>query len=263
MASVKNKMRIDAYIFSLGMAKSRTRAADMISRGLVSVDGAVVTKPSFEVKESSVIKIAEEEKSFVGRGGLKLDGALRAFRLDVSGLICADIGASTGGFTDCLLRNGAQFVYAVDAGHGQLDESLAGDPRVKNIEGCNARFLDGDIIPEKCDVAVCDLSFISQTLVIPAIRRILSDNAVFVTLIKPQFECGREALCKNGIVKDKKQHITAIRRVLTSLRENGFAPTSLIKSPIKGGDGNCEFLVLSKIGGVDSVSENDIKESVQ
>lgn len=256
-------MRLDVYLNNAGLAKSRSRAAELINGGYVTVGGKIVTKPSFDVEESDDIAVVGEEHSFVGRGGMKLDAALERFAIDVSGLICADVGASTGGFTDCLLRRGAAHVYAVDSGHDQLDKILRNDERVTNIENCNARYLNSDIIQELCGCAVADLSFISQTLVIPAVRKILADNAVYVALIKPQFECGREAVGKGGIVKDKKQHTAAIRRVLSCAAENGLAPQKVMKSPIKGGDGNTEFLFYAIADGVNNVTEQDIAAAVR
>lgn len=255
-------MRLDLYLSTSGLAKSRNRASELIGNGFVTVDGKVITKPSFDVTESMDVKVTGEEHGFVGRGGMKLDGALDRFRLNVDGFICADIGASTGGFTDCLLKRGASHVYAVDSGRDQLDESLRSDPRVTNIEGCNARYLDETVIPEKCDCAVCDVSFISQTLIIPAVSDILKDGGIYVALIKPQFECGRDAIGKGGIVKDKKQHIAAIRRALSSAMQYGLAPQRLMKSTIKGGDGNTEFLFYATLGGVPNVSDNHIREVV-
>ncbi|MBE6540840.1 MAG: TlyA family RNA methyltransferase [Ruminococcaceae bacterium] len=255
-------MRLDLYLAKNGLAKSRSRAAELISGGFVTVNGIVVTKNSFDVGDNSSVSVIGEEHSFVGRGGMKLDAALAEFKIDVSGKICADIGASTGGFTDCLLRRGASHVFAVDSGHDQLDLSLREDTRVTNIENCNARYLTKEIIPEKCSIVVCDLSFISQSLVIPAISRIIADGGYFVSLIKPQFECGREALGKGGIVKDKKQHLAAIRKILEAAAENNLAPQKIMKSPIKGGDGNTEFLFFAVSGGKAQVTEKDIGEAV-
>ena len=255
-------MRLDQALFSRGLAKSRTRARELIEKGFAEVDGAVVLKPSHEVGEESVLVVRGEDHPYVGRGGLKLEAALDRFGIDPAGLVCADIGASTGGFTDCLLRRGAARVYAVDAGHGQLDEGLRRDPRVVNLEGVNARFLSPEIIPEPCALAVLDLSFISQTLVLPALLSVLAPDAVCVTLIKPQFECGREALSKNGVVKDPKEHRAAVRRVLTAMDGLGLGASGLMKSPVKGGDGNTEFLVLARRGSVRTVADTDIAEAL-
>lgn len=255
-------MRIDTYLSSNGLAKSRSRAAELVEQGFVTVNGKVVTKPSCNVNDGDLVEVTGSEHGFVGRGGMKLDGALDAFGIAVTGFICADIGASTGGFTDCLLKRGAEHVYAIDSGHDQLDESLRNDPRVTNIEGCNARYMDETTLPEKCGCAVCDVSFISQTLIIPTLPKILSEGGMYIALIKPQFECGRDALSKGGIVKDKMQHIAAIRRVLSSANEHGLAPQALIKSPILGGDGNREFLFYATLGGISRISDTDIKEVV-
>ncbi len=255
-------MRLDIYLAEQKLAKSRSRASSLIAGGFVTVNGTAVSKPSFDVKEGDLVLVTGEEHGFVGRGGMKLDGALNRFSVDVTGLVCADIGASTGGFTDCLLKRGAAHVFAVDSGHGQLDESLASDSRVTNLEGVNARYLNHELIPESCGLAVCDLSFISQTLVIPAVRQILGENGLYLALIKPQFECGREAVGKGGIVKDKKQHTAAIRKVLASASENGLMPQKIMKSPIQGGDGNTEFLFLASVGAITAITEQDIREAV-
>lgn len=255
-------MRLDIYLTQSCNIKSRTKASELITSGAVLVNGKAITKPSFSVDELSDNVIVTETQKFVSRGGLKLEEALIKFDISVDGRICADIGASSGGFTDCLLQRGASHVYAIDAGHDQLDEKLRADSRVTNIEGMNARELSAETTSEHCDFAVCDLSFISQTLVIPALKNILNDNAELVSLIKPQFECGRAALGKNGIVKDRQQHIAAIRKVIASLRENGFAIQGVISSPIKGGDGNREFLVYAKRDGHDVFTEQNITEVV-
>lgn len=255
-------MRLDLYLAAEKLAKSRSRAASLIEGGFVTVNGIAVTKASYDVKETDAVALTGEEHGFVGRGGMKLDGALERFGVNAAGLVCSDIGASTGGFTDCLLKRGAVRVYAVDSGHGQLDESLVNDSRVVNLEGVNARYLNRELIPEACSLAVCDLSFISQTLVIPAVRQILAEDGQYLALIKPQFECGREAVGKGGIVKDKKQHIAAIRKVLASAAENGLMAQKLMKSPIQGGDGNTEFLFLASVGGFSAVTEQTIREAV-
>lgn len=253
-------MRLDVFLASSGQAKSRSRAQELIGGGFVTVGGVVVTKPSHIVTDTDEVKVTGEEHGFVGRGGMKLDGALDRFGINVNGFVCADIGASTGGFTDCLLKRGAARVYAVDSGKDQLDESLRADPRVTNLEGVNARSLTREIILEPCDIAVADLSFISQTLVLESIKGILRDGGAAVTLIKPQFECGRAALNKNGIVRDKKQHVFALRKVLSSAAGIGLMPVGIMRSPIKGGDGNTEFLMYVRLGGGMNVTDNDIKK---
>ena len=255
-------MRLDVYLASSGLAKSRSRAAELISGGYVTVGGKVVTKASHPVDECDEVLVTGEEHVFVGRGGMKLDAALERFGTDVTGLVCADIGASTGGFTDCLLRRGAIRVYAVDSGSGQLDPVLREDKRVINLENTNARYLDESVIPDLCSLAAADLSFISQTLVMDAVKNILSDDGIYIALIKPQFECGREAVGKGGIVKDKKQHTAAVRKVLACASASGLAPQAVMKSPIKGGDGNTEFLFIAKKGEISRVTERDIQNAV-
>lgn len=255
-------MRLDQALFVRGLTKSRTRARELIEKGFVEVDGAVVTKPAYEAGEDARLVVRGEDHPYVGRGGLKLEAALDRFGINPAGLVCADIGASTGGFTDCLLRRGAEKVYAVDAGHGQLAEPLLRDPRVINLEGVNARALSPEIIPEPCALAVLDLSFISQTLVLPALKSVLTEDARYIGLIKPQFECGREALSKNGVVKDPKQYKAAIRRVLAALDECGMGAVGLTRSPVKGGDGNTEFLVLAVRGVHRTAAEREIAEVV-
>ncbi len=239
-------MRLDVYLTEQGLAKSRSKAAETIAGGFVTVNGKTVTKASFSVSEGDSVSLLGRPYDYVSRGGVKLEGALLRFGIDVTGAVALDIGASTGGFTDCLLKRGAARVYAVDSGRDQLDSTLRSDPRVISMEGFNARELSHDAIGERCGVIVSDLSFISQTYIIPTLHGVSAEDAVFISLIKPQFECGREALNKNGIVKDKKFHIHAIKRVLASAEEHGFFPFGLMKSPITGGDGNVEYLFAAR-----------------
>lgn len=235
-------MRADLYLFEKGFAKSRSRAEALIKSGSVMLDGEIISKPSFDISDGEhKIEIISKEK-FVSRGGLKLEAALDAFSIDVAGFTALDIGASTGGFTDCLLSRGASFVTALDVGQSQLDEKLINDPRVKNIEKYNARELSPEILESPVDIVVMDVSFISQTLIIPKIPALLKENGVFVTLIKPQFEAGRSAVRKGGIVKDEKDREFAVERVKDAAKLAGLEFCDLIRSPIKGGDGNIEFL---------------------
>ena len=235
-------MRIDKYLFENNYAKSRSYAATMIREGLVYCNQKQVTKASLEITEHDLVEIRGEVLRYVSRGGLKLEGALRAFNIDVHGMIAADIGASTGGFTDCLLQNGAKKVYAIDSGSSQLHPSLCQNNRVISMENCNVRYLKKEDIPEVCQIAVCDVSFISQTLLHRPIASILADRAIFITLIKPQFEVGREGLGKGGIVKKEAYRKLACDNVIASCTANGFSFQSLIPSPIQGGDGNIEYL---------------------
>ncbi len=237
-------MRIDLYLSQNGFADSRQKAKGLLEKELVKLNGKIVTKPSQEVSDGDVVEVTGSALAYVGRGGLKLEGALSLFGFDPVGLICADIGASTGGFTDCLLQNHVKKVYAVDAGHGQLHEKLRKDPRVVNMENCNAKTLSPSLIPEPIDLAVMDLSFISQTLIYPALTRILHSGSVLISLIKPQFEAGRSAVGKNGIVKDKKIHCQVIENVLEMAEGFHLYCRAIAVSPITGGDGNVEYLAM-------------------
>ena len=199
-------MRADVFLYSRGFAKSRTHAAELIKSGIL-INGKKVAKPSSDIAEDtsdSEVQITNPSK-FVSRGGLKLEAALTVFAIDVTDLTALDVGASTGGFTDCLLKRGAKKVYAVDVGHDQLDKSLINDPRVVNLEGINARSMTAEMIGRgDFPLAVSDVSFISQTLIYDSVYNLLSENGMFVSLIKPQFECGKQNLASGGICKDKK-----------------------------------------------------------
>lgn len=249
-------MRLDKYLAEHKLADSRTRAAQMIEAGLIRVNGTVQKKPSFDVPEGATVEVAGELLPYVSRGGLKLKGALDAFGISPKGMICADIGASTGGFTDCLLQEGAIKVYAIDSGKDQLHEKLRSDSRVVSMESFNARGLTPAHLGEQIDLAVTDVSFISQTLLHEAIASILKDGGIFVSLIKPQFEVGRENLGKGGIVKNPKVRREAARRVLASAMAVGLAPVAVTVSPITGGDGNVEYLAYFVKGRVPSELPN-------
>ena len=237
------KMRLDVFLFEKGFAQSRTEAKNLISCGAVTYLGRVITKPSFDIdEETTEIAVDRSSIRFVSRGGEKLAFAFSNFRLDASDRLCIDVGASSGGFTDCLLQNGAKRVLSVDSGSGQLVDSIRNDPRVVVYEGFNARYMtraDFDFVPS---LAVMDVSFISATLIIPAVFNVLSDEADFVCLIKPQFEVGKSGLGKGGIVKDDKIRRGAVQRVCEFAEEIGFSLVRVINSPIQGGDGNIEFL---------------------
>lgn len=255
-------MRIDKYLYENSMAKSRTHAHSLIISGFVRCDGRIVMRPSFEVSGSEKIEISGDVCPYVSRGGLKLECALDGFGIDPSGKIAVDIGASTGGFTDVLLRRGAKRVYAFDSGHGQLDAKIASDPRVVSVEGFNARFLTHSDVGESVDIAVCDVSFISQTYIHPGAFDVLSDSGDFIGLIKPQFETEKRFLSKGGVVKEPKVRIDAVKRVLESLSKMGFSVLGLIKSPIKGGDGNTEYLVWASRREGTEISDAQIRRTV-
>lgn len=237
-------MRADKYLYEQGYADSRTGAALLIRKGVVFVDGVCIAKPSAEIDSLLAHKISvTQEEKYVGRGGYKLEAALDAFHLSPEGLCCLDIGASTGGFTDCLLSRGARCVIAVDSGHGQLHPRIANDERVESMEGVNARYLAPEMIPFPVSCAVMDVSFISQTCILPALVALIPPSGWLISLIKPQFEVGRHAVGKNGIVRSEADRISAIERVLTGGISCGLFPAGLIRSPITGGDGNTEYLV--------------------
>ena len=257
-------MRADVFLFTHGFAESRSQAAVLIGNG-VYISGKKIPKPSFIIPDDTPAHAVNIEKKlpFVSRGGLKLESALIAFHLEVVGFCVLDIGASTGGFTDCLLRYGADFVYALDVGHGQLAPSLSADPRVENIEGCNARYMAPSLFSRHIDMAVTDISFISQKLIYGAVRGLLDDGAPFVSLIKPQFEAGRENIGKGGIVKDPRAHERVIRDIRESALASGLAMRGICPSPIAGGDGNREYTALFIAGGEASISDGDIENTVK
>lgn len=237
--------RLDLILVEKGIVKSRERAKEHIKSGNVLVNEKAVQKPSAEVSYSDEIVFLGSAPKYVGRGGLKLEKAVQSFEIKLDGFICADLGASTGGFTDCMLKFGAKKVYAVDVGHDQLDESLKENPAVVNIEGVNVKDVSSEIIPEPCDFAAADLSFISVKYAAEAAHRILKPNGKAVFLIKPQFEAGKANISKGGIVKSQKVHTEVLRSVADSLCKMGFDVKGLIPSPIKGGDGNIEYLAYA------------------
>lgn len=234
-------MRLDRLIFARGLAPSRSRAAALISEGAVTVDGRRALRPSRETAEDASIEIDGDGLHYVGRGAYKLIGALDSFGIDPHGMVAADIGASTGGFTQVLLERGAERVYAVDSGRDQLAEVLRADPRVCVMEGCNARTLTREDIGE-VDIAVMDVSFISQALLYPAVCSILRPGGCFVSLIKPQFEVGRAKVGGGGIVRDRSARESAVMNLTQAASHCGLALQALMRSPIVGGDGNIEYL---------------------
>ena len=236
-------MRADVYLAAFGHAPSRKKAQDLIDAGAVTIDGVTVKKASSPINEEVPHEIKIEQVfKYVSRGGMKLEAALDAFRVNVNRKKAVDVGASTGGFTDCLLQRGASEVYSIDSGIGQLHESLLADSRVHSIEKFNARELSAEITQGLCDVAVMDVSFISQTYLIDKIADVLCDGGAFISLIKPQFEAGRAALGKGGVVHSAAYRFLAVKRVISFACEVGFDCVGLIPSPIEGGDGNKEYL---------------------
>lgn len=234
--------RLDAELVSRGIARSRSRAKEMIGSGSVTVNGVVAEKASFEVSFSDVITSSENEV-YVGRGALKLEKAFDVFHLSFIGKSCIDIGASTGGFTDFMLKNGASRVYAVDVGHGQLAESLIGDSRVINMEGTDIRNAAPERFGGCADFISVDVSFISLEKVLPKVSELLKDEADAVVLIKPQFEAGKKNVGKHGIVRDKKIHESILRKIDILCASIGLYAADYTYSPVKGGSGNIEYLV--------------------
>ncbi len=247
------KSRIDKLLVDRGLAASRERAQAMILAGKVLVDDQKIEKAGAQVEEKCAIRLLGEDLKYVSRGGLKLERALEHWKISVEGKVCADIGASTGGFTDCLLQHGAARVIAVDTGYGQMDFKLRQDSRVRLLEKTNARYLTREILGETADFVAMDVSFISATLVLPAVVRAAFSDSVqeragrqMIVLVKPQFEAGREHVGKGGIVRDEAAQKAAVEKVRAALLELGVSRTDSIESPILGAEGNREFLLYGE-----------------
>lgn len=236
------KVRLDVALVEGGFAESREKAKRLIMAGIVYVNNQKSDKAGNTVKPDDVIEVRGQALKYVSRGGLKLEKAMKVFPIDLSGFICADIGASTGGFTDCMLQNGASKVYAIDVGYGQLDWKLRTDERVVNLERTNFRYVTREQIPEELDFASVDVSFISLSLILPVMRTLLKNGGSAVCLIKPQFEAGKENVGKKGVVREKSVHIAVINKIIGLLEENKFSLLGLDFSPVKGPEGNIEYL---------------------
>lgn len=234
--------RLDSELVARGIARSRERAKEMIAAGNVTVNGMTAKKASDNVNENDDIRSCEQEK-YVGRGALKLEKAAEEFGLDLTGKVCLDIGASTGGFTDLMLKNGASHVFAVDVGHGQIAEALCRDERVTNMEGTDIRNITAEDIGGQVDLICVDVSFISLTKILPKVHELLKDGASASVLIKPQFEAGKHDIGKRGIVKDRKVHIRVLGEIDSFASSIGFICEKYTFSPVKGGSGNIEYLV--------------------
>ena len=235
------KQRLDVALVERGLVETRSKAQSLIMARRVLVNEQFVDKPGSQVAADDALRVAELEHPWVGRGGMKLAHALREFSIDVTGRVCADIGASTGGFTDVMLKGGATKVYAIDVGYGQLDQSLRNDPRVVNREKVNARYLSAVDFDEPIEFASIDVSFISLKLILPAVAKFLRGDVV--ALIKPQFEVGKRDVGKGGIVRDEEKRREAVESVVHFATENGFQVLQVIESPIKGAEGNVEYLM--------------------
>lgn len=251
------KKRLDLLLVERGLAATREQARALVMAGAVTVGGEVVDKPGAKVEESAPVAVSAAPR-YVSRGGLKLERALDVFGLDVSGRVVVDVGASTGGFTDCLLQRGAARVYAVDVGYGQLDWRLRSDPRVVVMERTNARYLTG--LPEPADLATIDVSFISLRLIIPPVARLLRQGGKIVALVKPQFEAGREQVGKGGVVRDPEVHRSVLRGFVRWGEQEGYGVRRVVASPIRGPAGNVEFLVLVEPG---RPSGADVDEQIE
>ena len=255
--------RLDMMLVASGLVESRAKAQRLIKAGHVRVDGETITKPSFMVKAGHSELAVDKGDDYVSRGAYKLLGAFETFAgnglTGPEGLECLDIGASTGGFTDVLLRGGAAKVVALDVGHGQLDPRIANDEHVIEMSGVNIREVEADDLPYRPAMIVSDVSFISLLKIMPAVVPLLAPGGVMVSLIKPQFEAGREHVGKGGIVRDITVHRDVIRRVVDGIAENGLSPLGLTFSPIKGADGNIEYLLYSR---KDEPCHNDITDDV-
>lgn len=239
------RLRLDRYLVERGLVESREKGQALILAGSVLVNGQKVDKAGALVPADADIRILGDQLPYVSRGGLKLEAALTHFDVSVQGRIALDIGASTGGFTDCLLQRGCRKVYAVDVGYGQMAWKLRQDPRVVLIERTNIRQIEPGIIPERADIAVIDVSFISLEKVIPSVVRLLRPGASVIALIKPQFEVGRDRVGKGGIVRDDAAREEAKERIAAFLAAQGFLVRGVIPSPITGQDGNVEFLLYA------------------
>jgi 23S rRNA (cytidine1920-2'-O)/16S rRNA (cytidine1409-2'-O)-methyltransferase len=247
------KQRLDVLLVEKGLFPTREKAKSSIMAGLVKVNGKTVDKAGSEIPVEAHIDVAGPAIPYVSRGGLKLAKAITEFALDLNGSIVVDIGASTGGFTDCALQHGAAKVYAVDVGYGQLDWKLRQDPRVVNLERTNIRYLDAGLITDIPSHITADVSFISLTKILPKISELLGGQGELIALIKPQFEAGRDKVGKKGVVRDSQVHVDVIKVVIDAAQQRGFSIKGLTYSPVKGPEGNIEYLcymIKTKTGGI-------------
>ncbi len=257
------KERLDALLANRGLFESRAKAQAAIMAGQILVNDQKIDKPGTQVPEDAAIRILGDKLPYVSRGGLKLEKALKIFPISVQGKIVADIGASTGGFTDCALQNGAAKVYAIDVGYGQLAWKLRSDERVVNMERTNVRYLEREQLAEMVDAVTIDVAFISLDKVLPAVRKILKDDGFVIALIKPQFEAGKENVGKKGVVRDPKIHEAVINNVIAFAKNEGFGIAGLEFSPIKGPEGNIEYLLYLTLQDDDAIDVVFVNELVR
>ena len=253
---MQKKTRLDVAVFEQGYAPSREKAKALIMAGIVYVNNQKVDKAGFELKEGDVLEVRGKTLQYVSRGGLKLEKAMQEFPITLEGKICMDVGASTGGFTDCMLQNGAVKVYSVDVGYGQLAWKLRIDERVVNLERTNFRYATREQIPDEIDFASVDVSFISLKHILPNLNTLLAPDGQAVCLIQPQFEAGKEKVGKKGVVRDLNVHLEVVENVINLAVENGFSVMGLQFSPIKGPEGNIEYLIYINKSANPIVSEN-------
>lgn len=256
------KERLDALLMNRALFESRSKAQAAVMAGQVLVNEQKIDKPGTPVAPDVQIRLLGNKLPFVSRGGLKLAKALQIFPISLQDKVVADIGASTGGFTDCALQNGAAKVYAIDVGYGQLAWKLRSDPRVINMERTNVRYLEPGSLPEQVDIATIDVAFISLDKILPAVHKILKADGFVIALIKPQFEAGKENVGKKGVVRDAQVHEDVINKVIAFAKEEGFGIAGLNFSPIKGPEGNIEYLLHLTLGSDDAVSAQYVAELV-
>ncbi len=261
---MSEKMRLDVAVFEKGYAETREKAKAMVMAGSVYLNGQKCLKGGVAVKETDIIEVRGAVNPFVSRGGLKLDKAVKSFNLDLSDCICMDIGASTGGFTDCMLVNGAKKVYSIDVGYGQLAWKLRCDERVVNLERTNFRYVTREQVPDEIDFASVDVSFISLKLILPVMHTLLKTGGRSVCLIKPQFEAGKENIGKKGVVRDKRVHESVVENIMNFAAENGFKVIDVDFSPIKGPEGNIEYLMyIEKTDSGEMIWNGSVAELVE
>lgn len=253
---MQKKTRLDVAVFEGGYAPSREKAKAIIMAGLVYVNNQKVDKAGFELKEGDVLEVRGKTLKYVSRGGLKLEKAMECFPITLTDKICMDVGASTGGFTDCMLQNGAKKVYSIDVGYGQLAWKLRTDDRVVNLERTNFRYVDNTVVKDKIDFSSVDVSFISLSHILPVLSTLLTDTGEAVCLIKPQFEAGREKVGKKGVVRDLNVHLEVVKKVIDLALDNGFDVLGLEFSPIKGPEGNIEYLIFIKKSNEPKISDD-------
>ena len=255
---MSNKIRLDVAVFEAGYAPSREKAKAIIMAGQVYVNNQKVDKAGTEIKRDDKLEVRGSTLKYVSRGGLKLEKAMQCFPITLQDKVCMDVGASTGGFTDCMLQNGAKKVYSIDVGYGQLAWKLRTDERVVNLERTNFRYATREQVPDEIDFSSVDVSFISLYHIFPVLNSLLADNGEAVCLIKPQFEAGKEKVGKKGVVRDLNVHLEVVKKIISLAVENGFSVLGLQFSPIKGPEGNIEYLIYLK-----KSDEPIVDESVQ